>query len=92
MDNRSQFYDYKMEFLTGDNPPVDCWAGWYLVQVWEDRNMDKYDSRYQMNFIVGDTGDEIKLLTLYDGKMWPVYEDDRLKGKTNRGPQVVPKG
>ena len=54
--------------------------------------MDKYDSRYQMNFIVGDTGDEIKLLTLYDGKMWPVYEDDRLKGKTNRGPQVVPKG
>ena len=92
MDNRSQFYDYKMQFLTGDNPPVDCWAGWYLVQVWEDRNMDKYDSRYQMNFIVGDTGDEIKLLTLYDGKMWPVYEDDRLKGKTNRGPQVVPKG
>ena len=92
MDNRSQFYDYKMEFLTGDDPPVDCWAGWYLVQVWEDRNMDKYDSRYQMNFIVGDTGDEIKLLTLYDGKMWPVYEDDRLKGKTNRGPQVVPKG
>ena len=92
MDNRSQFYDYKMEFLTGDNPPVDCWAGWYLVQVREDRNMDKYDSRYQMNFIVGDTGDEIKLLTLYDGKMWPVYEDDRLKGKTNRGPQVVPKG
>ena len=92
MDNRSQFYDYKMEFLTGDNPPVDCWAGWYLVQVWEDRNMDKYDSRYQMNFIVGDTGDEIKLLTLYDGKMWPVYEDDRLKGKINRGPQVVPKG
>ena len=87
-----QFYDYKIEFLTGDNPPVDCWAGWYLVQVWEDRNMDKYDSRYQMNFIVGDTGDEIKLLTLYDGKMWPVYEDDRLKGKTNRGPQVVPKG
>ena len=60
MDNRSQFYDYKMEFLTGDNPPVDCWAGWYLVQVWEDRNMDKYDSRYQMNFIIGDTGDEIK--------------------------------
>ena len=54
--------------------------------------MDKYDSRYQMNFIVGDTGDEIKLLTLYDGKMWPVYEDDRLKGKTNRCPQVVPKG
>ena len=92
MDNRSQFYDYKMEFLTGDNPPVDCWAGWYLVQVWEDRNMDKYDSRYQMNFIVGDTGDEIKLLTLYDGKMWPVYEDDRLKGKINRGPRVVPKG
>lgn len=92
MDNRSQFYDYKMKFLTGDNPPVDCWAGWYLVQVWEDRNMDKYDSRYQMNFIVGDTGDEIKLLTLYDRKMWPVYEDDRLKGKTNRGPQVVPKG
>ena len=74
MDNRSQFYDYKMEFLTGDNPPVDCY------------------SRYQMNFIVGDTGDEIKLLTLYDGKMWPVYEDDRLKGKSNRGPQVVPKG
>ncbi|MBP5736141.1 MAG: hypothetical protein J6W55_01645, partial [Acidaminococcaceae bacterium] len=92
MDNRSQFYDYKMQFLTGDNPPVDCWAGWYLVQVREDRNMDKYDSRYQMNFIVGDTGDEIKLLTLYDGKMWPVYEDDRLKSKTNRGPQVVPKG
>ena len=92
MDNRSQFYDYKMEFLTGDNPPVDCWAGWYLVQVWEDRNMDKYDSRYQMNFIVGDTGDEIKLLTLYDGKMWPVYENNRLKGKTNRGSQVVPKG
>ena len=92
MDNRSQFYDYKMEFKTGDNAPVDCWAGWYLVQVWEDKNMDKYDSRYQMNFIVSDTGDEIKLLTLYDGKMWPVYEDNRLKGKTNRGPKVVPKG
>ena len=92
MDNRSQFYDYKMEFKTGDKAPVDCWAGWYLVQVWEDRNMDKYDSRYQMNFIVGDTGDEIKLLTLYDGKMWPVYEDERLKGKTDRGPKVVPKG
>ena len=92
MDNRSQFYDYKMEFLTGDNPPVDCWAGWYLVQVWEDKNMDKYDSRYQMNFIVSDTGDEIKLLTLYDDKMWPVYEDYRLKAKKNRGPKVVPKG
>ncbi|HBX75609.1 MAG TPA: hypothetical protein DEG55_05665 [Acidaminococcaceae bacterium] len=92
MDNRSQFYDYKMEFKTGDNPPVDCWAGWYQVTVWEDRHMDRYDSRYQMNFIVGDTGDEIKLLTLYDNKMWPVYEDDRLKGKTDRGPQVVPKG
>ena len=91
MDNRSQFYDYRLEFKTGDNPPVDCWAGWYLVQVWEDKHMDKYDSRYQMNFIVGDTGDEIKLLTLYDGKMWPVYEDDRLRGKTNRGPKVVPK-
>ena len=92
MDNRSQFYDYRLEFKTGDNPPVSCWAGWYLVQVWEDKHMDKYDSRYQMNFIVGDTGDEIKLLTLYDGKMWPVYEDDRLKSNTNRGPKVVPKG
>ena len=92
MDNRSQFYEYRLEFKTGDNAPVDCWAGWYLVQVREDRNMDKYDSRYQMNFIVGDTGDEIKLLTLYDGKMWPVYEDDRLKAKRNRGPVVVPKG
>ena len=92
MDNRSQFYDYRMEFKTGDNAPVDCWAGWYLVQVREDKNMDKYDSRYQMNFIVGDTGDEIKLLTLYDGKVWPVYEDDRLKSKTDRGPKVVPKG
>ena len=89
MDKRSQFYDYKME---GDSPPVDCWAGWYLVQVWEDRNMEKYDSRYQMNFIVSDTGDEIKLLTLYDGKMWPVYEDDRLKAKKNRVRKVVPEG
>ena len=88
----SQFYDYKMEFKTGDNPPVDCWAGWYQVTVREDRHMNEYDSRYQMNFIVGDTGNEIKLLTLYDGKMWPIFEDERLKGKTNRGPVVVPKG
>lgn len=88
----SQFYDYKMEFKTGDNPPVDCWAGWYQVTVREDRHMNEYDSRYQMNFIVGDTGNDIKLLTLYDGKMWPIFEDERLKGKTNRGPVVVPKG
>ena len=88
----SQFYDYKIEFKTVDNPPVDTWAGWYQVTVWEDKNMKKYDSRYQMNFIVGDTGNEIKLLTLYDGKMWPVFKDERLKGRTNRGPVVVPKG
>ena len=68
----SQFYDYKMEFKTGDNPPVDCWAGWYQV--------------------TGDTGNDIKLLTLYDGQMCPIFEDQRLKGKTNRGPVVVPKG
>ena len=88
----SQFYDYKIEFKTGDNPPVDTWAGWYQVTVWEDKNMKEYDSRYQMNFIVGDTGNEIKLLTLYDGKMWPIFKDERLKGKTSRGPVVVPKG
>ena len=88
----SQFYDYKIEFKTGDNPPVDTWAGWYQVTVWEDRNMKEYDSRYQMNFIVGDTGNEIKLLTLYDGKMWPIFKDERLDGRTNRGPVVVPKG
>ena len=88
----SQFYDYKMEFKTGDNPPVDCWAGWYQVTVREDRHMNEYDSRYQMNFIVGDTGNDIKLLTLYDGQMCPIFEDQRLKGKTNRGPVVVPKG
>ena len=88
----SQFYDYKMEFKTGDNPPVDCWAGWYQVTVWEDKNMKEYDSRYQMNFIVGDTGNEIKLLTLYDGKMWPIFKDERLKGRTSRGPVAVPKG
>jgi hypothetical protein len=88
----SQFYDYKIEFKTGDRPPVDCWAGWYQVTVREDKNMKDYDSRYQMNFIVGDTGNEIKLLTLYDGKMWPVFEDERLKGKTTRERVVVPKG
>ncbi len=88
----SQFYDYKMEFKTGDNPPVDCWAGWYQVTVREDRHMNEYDSRYQMNFIVGDTGNDIKLLTLYDGQMCPIFEDQRLKGKTNRGPVVTPKG
>ena len=88
----SQFYDYKIEFKTGDNPPVDTWAGWYQVTVWEDKNMKEYDSRYQMNFIVGDTGNEIKLLTLYDGKMWPVFKDERLKDKTSRGSVVVPKG
>lgn len=88
----SQFYDYKMEFKTGDNPPVDCWAGWYQVTVREDRHMNEYDSRYQMNFIVGDTGNDIKLLTLYDGQMCPIFEDQRLKGKTNRGPVVAPKG
>ena len=88
----SQFYDYKMEFKTGDNPPVDCWAGWYQVTVREDRHMNEYDSRYQMNFIVGDTGNDIKLLTLYDGQMCPIFEDQRLKGKANRGPVVVPKG
>ena len=88
----SQFYDYKIEFKTGDNPPVDCWAGWYQVTVREDKNMKEYDSRYQMNFIVGDTGNEIKLLTLYDGKMWPVFEDERLKGKTTRERVVVPVG
>ena len=88
----SQFYDYKMEFKTGDNPPVDCWAGWYQVTVREDRHMNEYDSRYQMNFIVGDTGNDIKLLTLYDGQMCPIFEDQRLKGKKNRGPVVVPKG
>lgn len=88
----SQFYDYKMEFKTGDNPPVDTWAGWYQVTVWEDKNMKEYDSRYQMNFIVGDTGNEIKLLTLYDGKMWPIFKDERLKGRTSRGPVAVPKG
>lgn len=88
----SQFYDYKMDFKTGDNPPVDCWAGWYQVTVREDRHMNEYDSRYQMNFIVGDTGNDIKLLTLYDGQMCPIFEDQRLKGKTNRGPVVVPKG
>jgi len=88
----SQFYDYKIEFKTGDNPPVDTWAGWYQVTVWEDKNMKDYDSRYQMNFIVGDTGNEIKLLTLYDGKMWPIFKDERLKGKISRGPVVVPKG
>jgi len=80
----SQFYDYKIEFKTGDRPPVDCWAGWYQVTVREDENMKDYDSRYQMNFIVGDTGNEIKLLTLYDGKMWPIFKDERLEGKTNR--------
>ena len=88
----SQFYDYRIEFKTGDNPPVDTWAGWYQVTVWEDKNMKKYDPRYQMNFIVGDTGNEIKLLTLYDGKMWPIFKDERLEGKTSRGPVVVPKG
>ena len=88
----SQFYDYRIEFRTGDNPPVDSWAGWYQVTVWEDKNMKEYDSRYQMNFIVGDTGNEIKLLTLYDGKMWPIFKDERLQGQTNRGPAVVPKG
>ena len=88
----SQFYDYRIEFRTGDNPPVDTWAGWYQVTVWEDKNMKEYDSRYQMNFIVGDTGNEIKLLTLYDGKMWPIFKDERLQGQTNRGPAVVPKG
>ena len=88
----SQFYDYRIEFRTGDNPPVDTWAGWYQVTVWEDKNMKEYDSRYQMNFIVGDTGNEIKLLTLYDGKMWPIFKDERLLGQTNRGPAVVPKG
>ena len=88
----SQFYDYRIEFRTGDNPPVDTWAGWYRVTVWEDKNMKEYDSRYQMNFIVGDTGNEIKLLTLYDGKMWPIFKDERLLGQTNRGPAVVPKG
>ena len=88
----SQFYDYKMEFKTGDNPPVDCWAGWYQVTVWEDKHMKEYDSRYQMNFIVGDTGNEIKLLTLYDGKMWPVFKDERLEGKTVRKREVVPVG
>lgn len=88
----SQFYDYKMEFKTGDNPPVDTWAGWYQVTVWEDKHMNEYDSRYQMNFIVGDTGNEIKLLTLYDGKMWPIFEDERLKGKTVRKRVVVPVG
>ena len=54
--------------------------------------MNEYDSRYQMNFIVGDTGNDIKLLTLYDGQMCPIFEDQRLKGKANRGPVVVPKG
>ena len=54
--------------------------------------MNEYDSRYQMNFIVGDTGNEIKLLTLYDGKMWPIFEDERLKGKTVRNRVVVPVG
>lgn len=88
----SQFYDYKIEFKTGDNPPVDTWAGWYQVTVWEDKHMNEYDSRYQMNFIVGDTGNEIKLLTLYDGKMWPIFEDERLKGKTVRNRVVVPVG
>lgn len=88
----SQFYDYKIEFKTGDNPPVDSWAGWYQVTVWEDKHMNEYDSRYQMNFIVGDTGNEVKLLTLYDNKMWPVFADERLKFKTDRGPAVVPKG
>ena len=78
MVSASQFYDYKMEFKTGDNPPVDTWAGWYQVTVWEDKGMKEYDSRYQMNFIVGDTGNEVKLLTLYDNKMWPVFKDDRL--------------
>lgn len=88
----SQFYDYQIRFLSGDNPPVDCWAGWYQVTVREDRHMKEYDSRYQMNFIVGDTGNEIKLLTLYDGKMWTVFEDERLKGKTERKRAVVPVG
>lgn len=92
MVSASQFYDYKMEFKTGDNPPVDTWAGWYQVTVREDRYMKDSDPRYQMNFIVGDTGNEIKLLTLYDNKMWPVFKDDRLNGKTNRGPMVAPKG
>ena len=88
----SQFYDYRIEFRTGDNPPVDTWAGWYQVTVWEDKHMNEYDPRYQMNFIVGDTGNEIKLLTLYDGKMWPIFKDERLQGQKNRGPAVVPKG
>ena len=88
----SQFYDYKIEFKSEDNPPVDCWAGWYQVTVREDRHMNEYDSRYQMNFIIGDTGNEIKLLTLYDGKMWPIFEDERLKGKTVRKRVVVPVG
>ena len=88
----SQFYDYKIEFKTGDNPPVDIWAGWYQVTVREDKHMKDTDPRYQMNFIIGDTGNEIKLLTLYDGKMWPVFEDERLKGKTVRKREVVPVG
>ena len=88
----SQFYDYKIEFKTGDNPPVDVWAGWYQVTVREDKHMKDTDPRYQMNFIIGDTGNEIKLLTLYDGKMWPVFEDERLKGKTVRKREVVPVG
>ena len=92
MVSTSQFYDYQMEFKTGDNPPVDTWAGWYQVTVWEDRYMKDSDPRYQMNFIVGDTGNEIKLLTLYDGKLTPVFTDERLNGKENRGPAVVPKG
>jgi hypothetical protein len=54
--------------------------------------MKDYDSRYQMNFIVGDTGNEVKLLTLYDNMLTPVFEDERLKFKTDRGPAVVPKG
>ncbi len=92
MVSTSQFYDYNIEFKTGDNPPVDTWAGWYQVTVWEDKGMKEYDSRYQMNFIVGDTGNEVKLLTLYDNKMWPVFKDDRLNGGMSHGPMVVPKG
>jgi len=92
MVSASQFYDYKIEFKSGDNPPVDSWAGWYQVTVWEDKGMKDYDSRYQMNFIVGDTGNEVKLLTLYDNMLTPVFEDERLKSKTDRGPAVVPKG
>ena len=31
----SQFYDYKIEFKTGDNPPVDSWVQFnFALRLW----------------------------------------------------------